>query len=135
MSLFLVLFMNLSALGAELPQIVLKVVPPGWVTDETSYVMNEEAARETYAAIRTYREERDAWVNAYYDLKGNSESFAESQRKLLTDLREQLNDERNEWRTVLRRARSPGLGVFAGAGYTGSGVEAVIGVGIVWKIL
>jgi hypothetical protein len=96
--------------------------------------MNEEALRTTYASIRTYKEERNAWEAAYYDLKEKSEAFASSQRGILTRLEAQLEVERAEWRRAVRRARSPGFGVFGGIGYTPGGYEPVIGVGVVWRL-
>jgi hypothetical protein len=96
--------------------------------------MNEEALRTVYASIRTYREERDIWIEAYDELKAKSEAFAESQRKSLAALREQLDDERAAWKAGLRKAKGPGIGVFAGVGHAGSGVELVVGVGVVWRL-
>jgi hypothetical protein len=45
-----------------------------------------------------------------------------------------LDEERRAWKTELRKAKGPGIGVFAGIGHTGSGFEAVVGVGVVWKL-
>jgi hypothetical protein len=86
------------------------------------------------AAIKTYRLEREAWEEAYFELQQKSEDFAGEQRRLLTDLRGQIDEERAAWKTGLRKAKGPGFGLFAGIGYTGSGYEAVIGVGVVWRL-
>jgi phage tail-like protein len=84
---------------------------------------------------REYRLERDAWEKAYYELKEMDEAYSQSMRNQLSGLRVQLDNERAAWKSALRKSRSPGFGVFAGAGYTASGqVEGVIGVGWVWKI-
>ena len=120
--------------SAELPEITLRRVPPGYVTAEEGYLANEEALRTIYSAIRTYREERDAWENAYYELKAESGSYAEDMKASLAGLRRDLEDERAAWRQSIRRARSPGFGVFGGVGYTGSGFGPVIGIGMVRKI-
>jgi hypothetical protein len=96
--------------------------------------LNAEALSSLTAAAKTYRLERDAWEDAYQELSEKSERYAEDMKKSITDLRRQLDDERKAWKSTLRRARSPGFGVFAGAGYAGSGFEAVIGVGLVWRV-
>jgi hypothetical protein len=84
--------------------------------------------RTIYAGLKTYRLERDAWEQAYYELSDKAERYRGTVESQLDELRRDLNDERVSWRSALRKARSPGLGVFAGAGYTGNGV------GLVWKI-
>jgi hypothetical protein len=109
-------------------------VPPDYVVEEESYLMNEEALRTVYATIRTYREERNLWIDAYDELKTKSEAFAEYQRKSLAELRDRLDEERAAWKKELRKAKGPGVGVFIGAGYTGDGYEVVIGAGVVWKL-
>lgn len=53
----------------------------------------------------------------------------------IAEIKESHEAERREWQRALRRAKSPGLGVFAGAGYTtGGSVQGVVGVGLVWKV-
>ena len=117
------------AFSAELPQIKLNRVPD-W------YVINEEGLRTVYSAIRTYREERDAWEAAYNDLSVKYTAFAEDVRQEINDIKQSISDERVEWAKAIRKAKMPGLGVFLGGGYTSNGsVEAVVGVGIVWKLL
>jgi hypothetical protein len=105
------------------------------VTAEEGYLANEEALRTVYSAIRTYREERDAWERAYHELSERSESYASDMKRSLAGLQRALDEERAAWRSSLRRARSPGFGVFAGVGYSAGGeINAVAGVGLVWKI-
>ena len=117
------------AFSAELPQIKLNRVPDG-------YVINEEGLRTVYSAIRTYREERDAWESAYNDLSVKYTAFAEDVRHEINNIKQSISDERVEWAKAIRKAKMPGLGVFLGGGYTSNGsVEAVVGVGIVWKLL
>ena len=116
------------AFSAELPQIKLNRVPDG-------YVINEAGLRTVYSAIRTYREERDAWEVAYNDLSVKYTAFAEDVRQEINDIKQSISDERVEWAKAIRKAKMPGIGVFLGGGYTSGGsVEAVAGVGIVWKL-
>ena len=121
--------MTSFAFSAELPQIKLNRVPDG-------YVINEEGLRTVYSAIRTYREERDAWESAYNDLSVKYTAFAEDVRHEINNIKQSISDERVEWSKAIRKAKMPGIGVFLGGGYTSGGsVEAVVGVGIVWKLL
>lgn len=123
-----------SSYSAEAPEVNLIRVPPGWTAKEEGYFLNAEALSSLTAAAKTYRLERDAWESAYRELSGKSEAYAADMKRSIAELRGQLDAERAAWKGELRRARSPGFGIFAGAGYTGSGVEAVVGVGVVWKV-
>jgi hypothetical protein len=130
----LVLLLWRSSYGAEAPEVVLIRVPPGWTANEEGYYLNAEALASLTAASKTYRLERDAWEKAYYELSSESLQFSESLEAQMRELRRQIDDERSAWKSSIRRARSPGFGVFAGAGYTGDGIEAVVGVGLVWRL-
>jgi hypothetical protein len=123
-----------SSYGAEAPEVVLKRVPPGWTAEEEGYYLNTEALSSLTAASKTYRLERDAWMKAYYELSDKSESFRGSVETQIKELRRQLDEERSAWKSSLRKARSPGFGVFAGAGYAGGEVEVVVGMGLVWRL-
>lgn len=121
--------------SAELPEIVVLRVPQGWQTSEESYVFNEAAMREVYVALETYEREIDIWMKAYYELAERSELYAKGLESGLKSLRATLDAERRAWNAALRRARSPGFGVFGGIGYASSGsVEAVAGAGFVWRL-
>jgi hypothetical protein len=123
-----------SSYGAEAPEIILRHVPPGWTAEDEGYFLNSEALSSLTAAAKTYRLERDAWEQAYHELSEKSEEYAAGMKRSMTELRGQIDAERASWKSALRRSRSPGFGVFGGIGYTGSGYEAVVGVGIVWRI-
>jgi hypothetical protein len=110
-------------------------VPPGWTATDEGYFLNAEALSSLTAAAKTYRLERDAWESAYYELSQNSKSYAAETRHSVSNLQKQIDDEREAWKSSLRRARAPGAGIFAGVGYTSGGTaEAVVGIGLVWKI-
>ena len=109
-------------------------VPAGWTSPIEGYFLNELALRGLTGAARTYRLERDAWEQAYGELFDMSAAFqAETQERIL-GLNEQLDAERSAWGKEVRRARSFGFGVFAGAGIVPGGFEPVVGAGIVWRI-
>ena len=95
--------------------------------------MNAEALSSLTAAVKTYRLERDAWEEAYRELSEKSEGYAADMKNSMATLRGQIEDERKAWKSAVRRAKGAGFGVFAGAGHTGSGFEAVVGVGLVWR--
>jgi hypothetical protein len=87
--------------------------------------------RTVYAAIRTYREERDAWELAYYDLSDKSKTFADDMTVRFDSLKTQLDEERAAWKSEIRKTRAPGFGLFGGVSHSG---EAVLGVGVVWRL-
>jgi CHASE1-domain containing sensor protein len=120
--------------GADAPDIVLKRVPPGWTGDGKGYFLNAAALSALAGAAKTYRLERDEWEAAYRDMSEKAIEIQKALQSQLDGLRNELDAEREAWRSSIRKARQPGFGAFAGAGYSGHGVEAVIGVGFVWKI-
>ena len=124
-----------SCFGAEAPEVVLIRVPPGWTATEEGYFLNAEALASLTAAAKTYRLEREAWETAYYELSDKADEYRRVTEEQTAILKNQIDEERAAWRAETRKARGPGFGVFAGVGYTGGGgVEAVVGVGVVWKI-
>lgn len=132
--LFLEFWTNWSY-SAELPELKILRVPPGWVTTEGSYVANEEAMRTIYSAIWAYREERDIWERAYYEMARSAEEHSATFEERLSELRRQFDSERAAWQGEIHKTRKPGFGVFGGVAYASSGsVEAVVGAGVVWRI-
>lgn len=117
---------------------VLIRVPPGWTASDEGYFLNAAALGGLTAAAKTYRLERDAWERAYCELSERSGIFAVALNEQVADLTRQIEAERSAWSARVKRAKwakNPGFGVFAGAAYAGSGeVEAVVGVGVVWRI-
>lgn len=112
----------------------IRRVPPGWTATQEAYVANDEAMRTVYAAIRTYREERDVWERAYYELSEESELFQSDIEARIAELERDIAEERAAWTTAIRKAKSPGFGVFVGPAWSGDGVELAVGLGIVWKM-
>jgi len=118
----------------DLPPIKLLHVPPGYQVEEDGYFMDESTLRLTYQTMRTYREERDAWEEAYYKLQTTSENYASEMRLSISNLQTQLEHERKSWNDEINKAKRPGIGIFVGGGYTSDGWDAVIGIGIVYKV-
>ena len=123
-----------SCYGAEPLPIVLKHVPAGYVVEAEGYFVDIPTMQEITAMVQTYRTERDIWAESYKELSEESLSHAAEQRENLAALKKQLGEERAAWKSALRKAKNPGFGIFIGAGYTGSGVEPVIGAGVVWRL-
>lgn len=112
----------------------IRRVPSGWTATKETYVANEEAMRTVYAAIRTYREERDVWERAYYELSGERELFQNTMEARIAELERGIAKERSSWMTALRKAKSPGFGVFTGPAWNGDRVELAVGFGVVWRM-
>ena len=117
-----------------MPEVVLIRVPPGWTAQTEGYYLNAEALSNLTAAAKTYRLERDEWERAFGKLSDEADIYKSTIEAQLAGLKNQLNRERDAWSRDIRRARSPGFGIFAGVGVVPGGVEAVAGVGVVWKV-
>ena len=119
----------------SLPASAWTYVPAGWTATEPGYWGTERDGRDTLQALRTYREERDAWQRAFEDARDENRTFQEKMEQRFTALEEFLESERAGWKREIRKARAPGLGIFAGYGFDSHGDgNFVIGAGIVWKI-
>jgi hypothetical protein len=129
--------MSSLAAGAAI-QINLQRVPPGWTAPESGYFFDEAALVEFTTAALTYEAESLAWQEAYWELDGKYKQTLSDFERRLDVIGEEHNKTVAQWERELakakRRERLPGFGVFGGIGYTGSGYEAVVGVGIVWRI-
>lgn len=112
-----------------------KYVPPGWTATEPGYWGTEQDGRDTLQALRTYREERDAWERAFYRQKDENMAFKDTMEARFNDLEKNLSVERAGWKREVRKARAPGFGIFAGYGFDSHGDgNFVIGAGLVWKV-
>ena len=112
-------------------------VPAGWVAPEISYVLNEEAERQTIIALETYEEKLILWQNAYDELYQKAENYRldmESRwAKVMQEIRDMETAHKKELRAARSKARSPGVGVFAGFGYSDGEFNPTVGVGLVWR--
>lgn len=119
----------------SLPASAWTYVPAGWTATEPGYWGTEQDGRDTLEAIRTYREERDAWRKAFEAAQDENRAFQEKMEQRFTALEESLEAERAAWKREIRKARSPGFGMFAGYGLDSRGEgNFVIGAGLVWKV-
>lgn len=114
---------------------MIKRVPKGWVAPEISFILNEEAERQTVTALETYEEQLEVWQRAYDELYDKTETYrADTEARwvrVMKNIKEMETAHAAEVKAAKKKARSPGWGVFAGFGHEG---DAVIGVGLVWKV-
>lgn len=66
-------------------------------------------ARDTAAALKARREERDAWLAAVQDLRKELATSAEENARRLDTLERQFTEERAAWRSETRKAKSTAL--------------------------
>lgn len=125
----------LAGLMTSSPASAWTYVPAGWTATEPGYWGTERDGRDTLQALRTYRDERDAWQRAFEDSRDENRTFQEKMEQRFTALEESLEAERAGWKREIRKARAPGLGIFAGYGFDSRGEgNFVIGAGLVWKV-
>ena len=122
------------AVSASAPEIVLLHVPPGWTAPKEGYFLDEAALQDLVAAANTYEAERNAWMQAYYELSEQAEEFRKSMQVQIAELKLGVAEERKAWKAALRKAKAPGVGVYAGFGYSGDGFEPSIGIGLTYKV-
>lgn len=79
---------------------------------------------------------KESYKAALDELYGEWQAFKGDMASQIAEVKDFLAAERTANKAALRRARSPGFGVFAGAGYVpvGSEVRFVVGIGLVWKV-
>ena len=85
--------------------------------------------------IRTYREQSEYWEKAHNALSEEFKAYIDKANERLTTIETNIEAERKAWKNETRKAKLPGLGIFAGAGYgSGGDIQPVIGVGFVWRL-
>ena len=125
----------LAGLMTSSPASAWTYIPAGWTATEPGYWGSEQDGQDTLEALRTYREERDAWKRAFEDARDENRAFQERMEQRFSDLEKFLETERAGWKREVRKARAPGFGIFAGYGFDSRGDgNFVIGAGLVWKV-
>lgn len=124
------LFLSSIAESAE-----IEYIRAGWTSPASGYYMTDQAGRDILAGWSSDRAAKETYKAALDDLYAEWQTFKGDMSAQIAEIKEAHTKERQEWQKALRQARSPGLGVFAGAGYTTGGeVQGVVGVGLVWKV-
>ena len=116
-------------------QINFNYVHKGNSSPAEGYWLDVPTGRNLLHMIRTYREQSEYWEKAHGALSEEFKSYIDKTNERLTGIESSIEAERRAWKNEIRKAKLPGLGLFAGAGYGSSGdLQAVVGVGLVWKI-
>lgn len=95
-------------------------MPQGWTTPEPGVWGDMGTARDTAAALKARREERDAWKAAVQDLRKELATSAEENARRLDALERQIAEERAAWRSETQKAKGAALLwliIAGGAGY------------------
>ncbi len=99
------------------------------------YWLDVPTGRNLLHMIRTYREQSEYWEKAHEELTDEFKGCIDKTNERLSGIESSIEAERKSWQNEIRKAKLPGLGVFAGAGYSASGnVDAVVGIGLVWRL-
>lgn len=131
--LSLVLLLTNCAYSSE--QINFNYVPKGYSSPSEGYWLDVPTGRNLLHMIRTYREQSEYWEREHGALSDEFKVYIDKINERLTGIETNIEAERRAWKNEIRKAKLPGLGVFAGAGYGSSGdLQAVIGVGLVWRL-
>ena len=131
--LSLILLFQSCAYSSE--QIRFDYVPQGYSTPVEGYWLDVPTGRNLLHMIRTYREQKEYWEKAHGELTAEFKAYIDKTNERLTGIETSIEAERKAWKNEIRKAKLPGVGVFAGAGYGSAGqVQAVVGVGLVWRL-
>ena len=107
-----------------------------WIAPTSGYFATEQEGRDLLSALRTYKQEREEYKASYKELHDEFKLFVEEVKINEAELKEAVVKERAVWKSEVRKAQAPGIGVFAGPSYDAAngnfGIS--VGIGIVWKI-
>ena len=124
------LFLERAEASAE-----IEYVPKGWNSPTEGYWMTEQAGRDVLTGWKIDREQKTIYMNALEESEQKIAQLKEIVSEEFANIKRAHDEDRAQWQKELRRARSPGIGFFAGIGYTTNNkIEGVAGVGIGWKI-
>lgn len=113
----------------------IEYIPKGWTSPTDGYWMTEQAGRDVLTGWKIDREQKIIYMGALEESEQKIAQLKEIVSEEFANIKRAHDEDRAQWQKELRRARSPGIGFFAGIGYTTNNkIEGVAGVGIVWKI-
>lgn len=105
------------------------------VTDG-GYWCDDATGRKILEALRTYRLQNETLKSDYNSLVASYTSYIAETKQNINTLERLFEAERQEWKAEVAKAKSPGIGIFAGPGYAVNNkeIDFVIGIGFVWRI-
>lgn len=114
-------------------------VKRGYETPFDGYFMSIETGRDVLTAWTIAEKKADYLEKKVEDLLNNQQAFivsvSEKTDSISDAAQKALADKDRQIKTERAKAKRPGLGVFAGVGYTtDSSVDGVVGIGLVWKM-
>ncbi len=131
----LLLLTNCAYSSTPTTEIKFEYVPQGYVSPADGYWLDVPTGRNLLHMVRTYREKSEYWEREHGALSDEFRAYIDKTDERLTGIESNIEAERKSWKNEIRKSRLPGLGVFAGAGYSASGnVDAVVGIGLVWRL-
>lgn len=123
----LTLCSTITAKAAEIPEEVK--------FNGTVYTMTEQAARDILEGWKSDKAAKEEYKRALEEFNGRWGVFRGNMEAQINEIKAAHQKEREEYNKQLRSAKRPGLGMFVRAGYGTAGeAEAVIGIGLVWKM-
>jgi uncharacterized protein YbbK (DUF523 family) len=97
--------------------------------------MTEQAGRDVLTGWKIDREQKAIYMDALEESERKLAQLKEVVTEEFSNIKKEHEADRAQWKKEIRKAKSPGIGFFAGIGYTTNNkIEGVAGVGIVWKI-
>lgn len=143
--MFWFLLIGLSE-GAVLENIEAYRVPIGWTTETEGYFFTPDSVYEITSEFLQLESDAGRWHDGFWNLYDQSREYKLTAKQRFDAIDAARESDNKYWENVLnehvkrsqkelKEAKRPGVGVFAGAAYTGNGsVEAVVGAGIVWRL-
>lgn len=97
--------------------------------------MNEQAGRDMLIGWKKDREERDIYKAAAEESDKKMAELKDVVTEEFANIKAANEADRKQWKKELFKAKAPGIGIFAGVGYTSQGsIDGVVGFGLVWKL-
>lgn len=129
--LSLILFWSTAAESEE-----IQYVPSGWRTPATGYWMTEQAGRDILTGWKVDREQKEIYRASLDESQIALDTLKETVTAEFAAIKKAHEEDRAQWKKELRRAKAPGIGIFAGPayGFSSQKIELVVGAGLVWKL-
>lgn len=133
--LLLLLSLILYLTSTEVNATEIEYVPAGYITPTGGYFISEQAGRDILEGWTSDRLAKETYKAALDNSYLEWQEFKTSMEQQIQAIRNDIADERAAFKAELRKAKRPGIGVFAGPVYTTDGdFRVAIGIGFVYKV-